>query len=229
MSSFAGTKESTLEALEFECALVSEVVTGLSESDFGLATRCAPWDVKVLLGHLWRGVGRIVEYAVAPEPATADDDAVTYWRAYDPIADGAKISAGASEVADRFGAGPELARSFDEHRRACVEAARGMDGGRLVSTRFTTIRLDEFLATRVLEMAVHGLDLAAALGRRPWITIAGAEITCSILTGLLGGSPPAALGWGDVAFIEIGTGRRDLAESERRVVGGAAERFPLLG
>jgi hypothetical protein len=34
--------------------------------------------------------------------------------------------------------------------------------------------LTEFMRTRVLELAVHGLDLATGLGRDPWLTGAGA-------------------------------------------------------
>jgi len=82
--------------------------------------------------------------------------------------------------------------------------------------------------TRVLEIAVHGLDLADALGRPPWITPGGAAITRAILEGLLGGAPPPGLEWDDVAFIEAGTGRRPLTGADRAVLGEAATAFPLL-
>ena len=35
------------------------------------------------------------------------------------------------------------------------------DPARVLRTRLTTIRLDEFPKTRILEVGVHGLDLAA--------------------------------------------------------------------
>ena len=41
--------------------------------------------------------------------------------------------------------------------------------------------LAEFLRTRVLELAVHGLDLAAALDREPWMTAPAAGVTEDLL------------------------------------------------
>lgn len=49
------------------------------------------------------------------------------------------------------------------------------------------------------------------------------------LIGLLGREPPPSLGWGDIAFIEAGTGRRRLADVERSILGESSARFPLLG
>ena len=99
----------------------------------------------------------------------------------------------------------------------------------MLRTRLTTIRLDEFVTTRVLEIGVHGLDLAAALGRPPWLTSGAASVVLSILAGLLGEDPSPALGWSDLTFIETGTGRRPLTDAERSVLGERAGAFPLLG
>ena len=99
----------------------------------------------------------------------------------------------------------------------------------MLGTRLTSIRLDEFLKTRILEIGVHGMDLAAALGRRPWLTPAAASVVLSILVGLLGDDPAAALGWSDLTFIETATGRRPLTGAERAVLGDRADAFPLLG
>ena len=108
-----------------------------------------------------------------------------------------------------------------------MDAARAVDPARLLRTRVSAgIRLDEFCATRVLEVAVHGLDLARALDLEPWITPAGADVTTAILRSLLGGDPPAH--WDAVAFIEIGTGRRAPDERDLEVMGPAAARYPLL-
>ena len=43
------------------------------------------------------------------------------------------------------------------------------------------ISLTEFLRTRVLELAVHRLDLAVALGREPWMTQPAAQVTEELL------------------------------------------------
>ncbi len=218
-----------LDVLAAECGLVSEVVGGLSEDEFGLPTRCPPWDVKVLLAHMWRDMDRVRTALATAPPAEADTTAVTYWRSYDPVVDAPDISDRAREVAAGFATGAGLARSFGQNWREGLEAARREDLGRIVVTWGPALRLDEFLATRVLEIGVHGLDLAAALGRDPSITSGGVAVVRGILVGLLGQEPPAVLGWDDVAFIEVGTGRRPLAANEREVLGAAAGLFPLLG
>ncbi len=39
-----------------------------------------------------------------------------------------------------------------------------------------TMLVTEFMRTRVLELAVHGLDLAASAGQAPWLTGAAAGV-----------------------------------------------------
>lgn len=215
-------------ALTAECSLVSGVVGELSEADFALPTRCPPWDVKVLMGHMHRDVDRILDYRDEPAPDEPDADSVSYFRSYDPVGDAPRISARSMEVSDAFDSGAALARSFEERWRLAVDAARAQDPGKVVRTFAPALRLEEYVKTRVLEIAVHGLDLADALGRPPWITPGGAAITRAILEGLLGVPPPPGLEWDDVAFIEAGTGRRPLTGAERVVLGEAATAFPLL-
>ena len=219
------------DALGEECLKTTEVVLSLPERDFGLPTRCPPWDVKALLGHMWRGMDRLRTALAAPAPPEPDTDAVSYWRRYEKgrSADSASISRRAQEAAASFPTGRDLARSFDALWREALDAVRSEDGGRVVSTWGPRLQLEEYLKTRVLEMAVHGLDLARALSREPWVTPAGAATTREILVGLLGSDPPPALGWDDVAFIEKGTGRQEVSAGEREVLGERAGLFPLLG
>jgi hypothetical protein len=88
--------------------------------------------------------------------------------------------------------------------------------------------LEEFLKTRVVEITVHGMDLADALQRDPWPTAEGLDLTTEILRGILGADAPSELGWGPMTFVEKGTGRQPLSELERSTLGPLAERFPLL-
>lgn len=215
--------------LEGECERVAEVALSLEDEAFALPTRCPPWTVKVLIAHVYRDIDRILAYRDEPTAAEPDTTAVTYWRSYDPIEEGPAITARSVEVADGFSSGPELARGFDAHRRDAVAAAREMPPDRLFGAYGLTLRFDEYLGTRILEVAVHGLDLAHALGREPWITDDGTAVVRDILVGLLGAEPPAALGWDDLTFIETGTGRRPLSQRERSALGEVADAFPLLG
>lgn len=223
----AWTEPSDVDTLAAECERVSEVVLALAEDEFDAATRCPPWDVKALLGHMYRDVDRIVQYRDVPAGAP-DATAVSYWRSYDPVADAPDIAARAQEVANGFGSGTDLARAFDRRWREAAAAARALPPDRSIRTFGPTLRLEEYVRTRVLEIAVHGLDLADALGRAPWMTPGAAHVVRRILVGLLGGDPPAPLGWDDVTFIETGTGRRRPTSSELEALGERAALLPLL-
>lgn len=218
-----------LDTLDEEARRSIDVLRELPDETFALPTRCPPWDVRVLVGHMVRDLDRVLTYIADPAPEGAITDAVTYFQSYDPRAEGPRITEGSIEVADRYGTPAELVDGFDSTSRHCLEDAGREDPARLLGTRLTSIRLDEFLKTRILEMGVHGLDLAAALDRRPWLTPAAASVVLSILLGLFGNDPAPALGWSDLTFIETATGRRPLTEAERAVLGDRAAAFPLLG
>jgi uncharacterized protein (TIGR03083 family) len=215
-----------------ECERVSAAVAVLDEDDFARPTRCPPWRVKELLGHMYRDVDRLGTALAAPADLLVEEDAVSYWRTYDPIADGPDIADRAKEIADGYATGAQLARAFDEMWAERVTAAANAmeaDPSRSVQTFGPVLRLDEFLKTRVLELAVHRLDLLDALGREPHLEPAATEVVVGILDGLLGTERPAALGWTDVEYVEAGTGRRRIWPKERETLGDVAERFPLLG
>lgn len=218
-----------LDILDDECSRVVAALRTASEGDFTRPTRCTAWDVKGLVGHLWRDVDRLVT-CLDTEPApTPSCDAITYFRAYDPVADASSIATQSLEVAARYETGAAALAAFDEHRAACIAVVRPLAPERLVRTRIATMRLDEFVKTRVLELAVHGLDLADALGSPPWLTSGGQAVTMTLLTGLLGGPVPPSLAQDPVGFIDMGTGRRALSATDRSVLGSLAGRFPLLG
>ena len=90
--------------------------------------------------------------------------------------------------------------------------------------------LAEFTRTRVLELAVHGLDLAAALGRPPWMTPPAAQVTQDLLL-----SPDAAAelravtGWDQVTVVAKLTGRAPLSAAERQRADSVGFRPLALG
>jgi hypothetical protein len=79
--------------------------------------------------------------------------------------------------------------------------------------------LTEFLRTRVLELAIHSLDLAAALGRQPWMTTAAARV----LTGLLLAGTTAQMlldetGWDQITMIAKAARRIPLTAAEATLI-----------
>jgi uncharacterized protein (TIGR03083 family) len=215
--------------LTAECEAVSRTVLPLDEEAFALPTRCPPWSVKELLGHIWRDIDRLRTCLEAPPDEPVETDAVLYWRSYDPVADGPDISDRAKEIADAYASGRDLARSFAEMWPPRLEAVQVADPSRSVRTFHPVLRLDEFMKTRVLETCVHRLDLLHALGSDRTISPASSGAIVPVLEALLGSPLPEALGWSDLELVEAGTGRRRIERREAEVLGDLVERFPLLG
>jgi uncharacterized protein (TIGR03083 family) len=219
-----------LEALRTECELVSEVVMGLVDEDWVRPTRCSAWDVKELLGHMYRDVDRTNVALSQPPPDRADNDSVSYWRSYDRVGDAPDIADRAKQFAASHPTGRDLAVAWDEMWRRADQTALRAERSRIVVTWGPALTLDEFLRTRVLEITVHGTDLAHALGRPAWATDAGLAVTNDILLRLLGADLPPGLGWSELTFLEKGSGRSELSDSERDGLGQTlSARFPLMG
>jgi hypothetical protein len=84
------------------------------------------------------------------------------------------------------------------------------------------MRVDEFVASRIVEAVVHGIDLTQALGREPVATAAGIAATATILDDLLARRTipgrPAELA-DDLSWILAASGR----------AGSGDNRLPLIG
>ena len=84
------------------------------------------------------------------------------------------------------------------------------------------MRADEFVASRIVEAVVHGIDLAQALGGESFATSAGIAATAAILDDLLArrtvpGRPPELSD--DLEWILAASGRAESADN----------RLPLIG
>ncbi len=214
--------------LDQESRLASAAASTIGEVAFAGPTRLPLWNVKELFAHMWGDLDRIREYLADPAPAAADTDAVAYWRSYDPADDGPATADRAKAVAAGFATGTELVTSFDGARAGSIALALATPEDRVVATWGPALRFDDYLETRILEMGVHGLDLAAAIEREPWLTPSASSVIRRILIGLLGAEPAIVRRWSDRSFIEAGTGRRGLTFEEHAALGPLARAFPLL-
>ena len=129
-------------------------------------------------------------------------------------------------------AGPAArARDFGEARRQAEAAVRDAPPGCVVRTRHgDRMLLREFLRTRVLELAVHGLDLAAALDRAPWMTAPAAQRHRGPAAALRAAAGlRAETGWDQVGLIARLTGRCPLSPAETGLLQSAGVRWLALG
>ena len=187
----------------------------LSEGDLATPALGA-WDVRGLAGHLLRAIRTALDLLVQPEPTDAPlPAAASYYAAYlawrepDPARSDAAVGARGNAEFPRHSIG-EIQASY----RATADALRAIDrirGDRLVPTAFGTMRLEDYLRTRILEMVAHTLDLARAVGEH-W------EVPRAALADALGLLTEVA--------IETGTGPQLLAELTGRDVPSRA--LPVL-
>ncbi|MDG4840322.1 maleylpyruvate isomerase N-terminal domain-containing protein [Micromonospora sp. WMMD967] len=215
-------------AFSAECARLTEVLTGLVDADLDRPTDCPPWTVRELIAHVHTGVGRLTDMLAAPAPPRAEVDAAGYFgrEKFTEQVDADRIAGGRRDALQVDGA--TLATAMDRAWRTTDAAVAAAPPDRVVRTRHgDAMLLGEFLRTRVVEVGVHGLDLAAALDRPPWLTAGAAEVIAELLTG--GHPVPAALGWDRMTVIRKTTGRAALTAPERAAIDAAGFRWLAFG
>lgn len=125
------------------------------------------WDVRSLLGHTSRAFVTLVDY-VGREPGP-DADLVGTAGYY---AAARALPSGDAAVAER---GRAAGRALGDDPWSAVHAAadralrvvRESADDTPAVTPFGTLALSDYLPTRALELTVHGLDLARAIGQDP--------------------------------------------------------------
>lgn len=202
-----------VDALAEECEAVDETLAAVPADAWGRPA-LGSWNVAELVAHLARGVGRVEAYLDVEPDGPPVKDRVSYW-GYDADA----TSPGVAERAVREAhdvAPAELVGRFTEGWQRSVERAAELPPEHTIAAVFGPMRLDEYVATRVLEVVVHHLDLRAALDLPPVATPTAARMTMGILEALLGEPRPRNLG--RTRFLLAATGRIDVGDP----------RFPVL-
>jgi uncharacterized protein (TIGR03083 family) len=207
---------SALAALNSESEQLSDILAGLDEDAWTAPTRCTPWDAAALTAHITMALVRLHPMLDAPEPETATVDAAGYYRPdtrFSPQVNAIRIDT-ATEAAEA--GGPAVAARFHTTWRTAVDRCATEPATRRVTTRHgDPMTLHDFLTTRVLEVAVHGIDLADATGQPRWTTPEAAAHTSALLLGPDHRTALDRLGLDAVAFIAKATGRDPLTPTEQ--------------
>lgn len=220
-----------LEAFAVEAGRLTDVVAALPEGDWDRPTDCRPWRVRELFAHVTMAMGRLPGMLAAPPPDRAEISALEYYRPDERFAadaNAARVATAQERAAER--SGPALVRDFAETWRETHRLCRNEPGGRVVRTRHgDAMLLSDFMITRVVELALHGLDLAAALDREPWLTAQAGDVTEELLFGPDGTPGVRPLGWDQVTFLRKTCGRAPMTDAERDQVAAAGVRPLTLG
>jgi uncharacterized protein (TIGR03083 family) len=165
------------------------------------------WDLRSLVGHTSRSLTTVITYLAQPAAAIDTPTAAAYysWVAEQVGADPAAVAERGRQAGLALGDDPAAAvrALLDE----ALTAVRGATGDPIIETMAGGMRLSEYLPTRVFELVVHTLDIAAALGRDVTVPAAPLAETVGLATDLaiLRGDGPALL----LAL----TGRKPLQDS----------------
>ena len=203
-----------LAAFTAECLRAEATLDAIRPESWD-APGLGSWNLAQLVGHLVGGVGRINDYLDQPVSGPVAVDRVEYFR-YDAAVEAAGVAARGVQQAAEIGTA-RLAEEFGVRWRRSAQRAEALPADHVLPTFRGPMRLDEYVATRVLEVVVHHMDLRGALDLPADSDPAAARLTMGILEGLLGAPRPRNMG--RTRFILAATGRVAVDDP----------RFPVLG
>lgn len=120
------------------------------------------WDVRALVGHTSRSLLTVEAYLAIPAAGIDVASPAAYYRATRTISSGPAVAQRGRDAGRALGEDP--AAAVAETAARVLPLLDDTDGSELVTTLAGGMRLADYLPTRVLELVVHTLDLAAALG-----------------------------------------------------------------
>jgi uncharacterized protein (TIGR03083 family) len=213
-------------ALDAEAAALLAVASGLSEADLGRASPCEPWTVGELLCHVLIGASRIGPALAAPQPSGAPlVRTAEYYRPdarFSAETNSDRIETAMTLASRLAGPGAIAAELGVRCRESAALLAAARAGQTVVTRHGDRMLVSDFARTRVVELAVHGLDLARGLGRPPWLTTEAADVLDDLLLPAGCGSQlRRELGCDRAGLIARLTGRARLSRAEQQVLSDA--------
>ena len=222
-----GSYEQSLDTLERELQRVSDTFASLSEDDWKSDTRLEPfdagrppWTVFELAGHFDISIGLTRMLIANQEAGQPGRDQVSFFifsraEVAPTVYDYAYTMVEGKTPADMPGV---LAETFSKS----ITESRALPADTVGSGYYALMRLDEFVASRIVEAVVHGIDLTDATGRDSIATAEGIAFTAALLDELLArrtvAGRPADLS-DDMAWIRAASGRASHTDP----------RLPLIG
>jgi uncharacterized protein (TIGR03083 family) len=209
-----------------EYSLLGEIVSSLTSDDLLEASGCRGWTNTDLLFHMLLDAQRALVTFNTPAGRDPDKDYVTYWQGFVASDEGSKsharfvrISAAAHQDPSR------ICDRWIESSQAAIRSCATTDLD-VVSTQGHVLTMIDFVATLVVEAAIHHLDLVKNLEERRGPAPSALSVTTATLDGLMAHARPAH--WDDTTYLLKATGREPLNDPDRIALGGAANEIPVF-
>jgi hypothetical protein len=219
--------EQSIGTLERELQLVSDTFAGLTEEEWRAVTLLTPldadrphWTVFELAGHFDISIGLTRMLIADQRDGQPGRDRVSFF-----IFPRSEVAPTVYDYAYTMVEGKtpaDMPRVLGETFSKTIEESRALPPDTIGSGYYALMRLDEFVASRIVEAVVHGIDLTDALGRECMATPEGIAATAGLLDELLARRTvpgrPADL-TDDLAWIRAASGRSSYPDP----------RLPLIG
>jgi Mycothiol maleylpyruvate isomerase N-terminal domain len=216
----------TISAFADEYGLLNEIVASLRAEDLLASSGCEGWINADLLFHMLLDAQRALVTFNTPGIAEPDKDFVTYWQSFAASDEGSRSHARFVRISAAAHQDPmQICSRWIQTSEAAIRACRTSELD-LVATQGHVLSIADFVATLVVEAAIHHLDLVKYLEGKPGPAPSAVAITTATLDGLLGKARPPH--WDDETYILKATGRQALDARDRRELGAAADSIPVF-
>jgi uncharacterized protein (TIGR03083 family) len=222
-----GSYEATIGILAEELARVEQVFRGLSPDEWRFPTKLVPvdpslpyWTVFELAGHFDISIGLTGMLIDGKDDLQPARDRTSFF--INPRSETAPVVYDYAFTMVRGKTPADMPHALHDTFSGVISQARAVPARTVGPGYFAPMRVDEFVASRIVEAVVHGIDLTQALGRDYIATTDGIKETASILDDLLarrtvGRRPPELSD--DLDWILAASGRSVFEDN----------RLPLIG
>jgi hypothetical protein len=226
----ARSYEEMVDALAEGLPMLRDTLSGLTPEDWQRPTLLrppepgkSPWTLLQLAAHFDVFMGLTMPLVAEPMSAQPVVDRASF---YISVSDRSKVSPVIYQYIVDHAQGhtpatirEQVGKTFTQ----ALEAIKTTPPDTIGPGFFGPMRLDEFVATRLVETQVHGIDLTDALGapplHMPRTTVMAAEVLDEVLARRAVPGRPADLEGDDLAFIRAAAGRGEYPDPRLPVVG----------
>jgi uncharacterized protein (TIGR03083 family) len=219
--------ESVIGTLDAELTMVADVFAGLTPEQWQRSTLLVPvdpdlpkWTVFELAGHFDIAIGLTRMLIAGQKDAQPARDRTSFF--INPRSETGPVVYSYAYTMVEGKTPADMPGVLAETFAKTISEARAVPASLVGPGYFAPMRADEFVASRIVEAVVHGIDLAQALGIPYFAAPDGIAATAAILDDLLArrttGRRPAALP-DDLDWILAASGRAPADDN----------RLPLIG